>query len=131
MLSNYKFIVFALDHYNPLGMIRTLGENGIAPIYIAVKHKIDLGVKSKYVSRVHKVDSVEEGYHILLGEYGNEEIKPFLLTSDDRTTGYLDEHYDEVKEKFILFNAGRPEESWSLWIRGKSSNSPKSMDLKS
>lgn len=106
MLSNHKFIVFALDHYNPLGMIRTLGENGISPIYIAVKHRIDLGVKSKYVSQVHKVDSVEEGYRILLEEYGNEEIKPFLLTSDDRTTGYLDEHYDELKDKFILFNAG-------------------------
>lgn len=106
MLSNHKFIVFALDHYNPLGMIRTLGENGIAPIYIAVKHKIDIGVKSKYVSRVHKVESVEEGYHILLEEYGNEEIKPFLFTSDDRTTGYLDEHYDDLKDKFIFFNAG-------------------------
>lgn len=106
MLSDHKFIVFALDHYNPLGMIRTLGENGIAPIYIAVKHWIDLGVKSKYVSCVHKVDSVEEGYRILLKEYGNEKIKPFLLTSDDRTTGYLDERYDELKDKFILFNAG-------------------------
>lgn len=106
MLSDHKFIVFALDHYNPLGMIRTLGENGIAPIYIAVKHRIDLGVKSKYVSCVHKVDSVEEGYRILLKEYGNEKIKPFLLTSDDRTTGYLDERYDELKDKFILFNAG-------------------------
>ncbi|MFQ6879525.1 MAG: hypothetical protein ACLRS1_07045 [Oscillospiraceae bacterium] len=106
MLSDHKFIVFALDHYNPLGMIRTLGENGIAPIYIAVKHRIDLGVKSKYVSCVHKVDSVEEGYRILLKEYGNEKIKPFLLTSDDRTTGYLDEKYDELKDKFILFNAG-------------------------
>lgn len=106
MLRNHKFIVFSLDHYNPLGMIRTLGENGIAPIYIAVKHKIDIGVKSKYVSCVHKVDSVEEGYRILLEEYGNEEIKPFLLTSDDRTTGYLDEHYDDLKDKFIFFNAG-------------------------
>lgn len=107
MLSNHKFIVFALDHYNPLGMIRTLGENGITPIYIAVKHKIDLGVKSKYVSQVHKVDSVEEGYHILLEVYGNEEIKPFLLTSDDRTTGYLDEHYEDLKDKFVFFNAGK------------------------
>lgn len=107
MLNNHKFIVFALDHYNPLGMIRTLGENGIAPIYIAVKHKVSIGVRSKYVSHVHKVDSVEEGYHILLEEYGNEEIKPFLLTSDDRTTGYLDEHYEDLKDRFVFFNAGK------------------------
>lgn len=107
MLKEHKFIVFALDHYNPLGMIRTLGEQGINPIFIAVKHRVDLGVKSKYVSKVHKVQSVEEGYELLLSEYGNEKIKPFLLTSDDRTTGYLDERYDELKDRFIFFNAGK------------------------
>lgn len=103
----FKFIVFALDHYNPLGAIRSLGEQGINPIFIAVKHRADLGTKSKYVSKVHKVDSVEEGYQILLSLYGNESQKPFLITCDDRTTGYLDERYDELKDKFVFFNAGK------------------------
>lgn len=107
MLNKHKFIVFALDHYNPLGVIRSLGENGISPIFIAVKHRVDLGTKSKYLSKCHKVDSVEEGYKLLLENYGNEtENLPFLITCDDRTTGYLDEHYDELKDKFMFFNAG-------------------------
>ena len=107
MLTDRKFIVFALDHYNPLGMIRSLGERGIRPIYIAVRHRMELGTKSKYLQKCHKVDSVEDGYALLLKEYGHVTgPKPFLLTSDDRTTGYLDAHYEELKDKFIFFNAG-------------------------
>lgn len=105
-LEQHKFIVFALDHYNPLGAIRSLGEKGIKPIFIAVKHRAELGSRSKYLSKLHSVNSVEEGYKILLNEYGNETIKPFLITCDDRTTGYLDERYDELKNKFVFFNAG-------------------------
>lgn len=108
MINNHKFIVFALDHYNPLGVIRSLGENGISPVFIAVKHRMDLGAKSKYLSECHKVESVEEGYELLLEKYGNEkENLPFLITCDDRTTGYLDEHYDELTGRFIFFNAGK------------------------
>ncbi len=105
-LNKHKFIVFALDHYNPLGAIRSLGEKGIMPIFIAVKHRVDIGVKSKYLSSVHKVDSVEEGFTLLINKYGHESVKPFLITCDDKTTGYLDERYDEIKDKFIFFNAG-------------------------
>lgn len=105
-LNRHLFIVFALDHYNPLGAIRSLGEKGIKPIFIAVKHRADLGAKSVYLSKVHKVNSVEEGYKILIDYYSNEPVKPFVITCDDRTTGYLDEKYEELKDKFIFFNAG-------------------------
>ena len=53
-LKEREFIVFALDHYNPLGVVRSLGEAGINPVLIAVKHKVDLAVKSKYVKKVIK-----------------------------------------------------------------------------
>ena len=59
MYKNHLVIVFAIDHYNPLGVIRSLGENGIRPIYIAIRHRVELGVKSKYVSKVYQVDGVE------------------------------------------------------------------------
>ena len=108
MYTNHLVIVFAIDHYNPLGVIRSLGENGIRPIYIAIRHRVELGVKSKYVSKVHQVDSVEEGYQVLMENYG--EVyktgeKPFLLFSDDKSVGYFDLKYDEVKDKFITYNA--------------------------
>ena len=109
LIGNRLCIVFALDHYNPLGQIRSLGEAGIKPVYIAVNHRFDLGAKSKYVSRLHKVNTVEDGYKVLMLEYGHfsGENCPLLFTSDDRTEGYLDERYDELKDRFVFFNAGK------------------------
>lgn len=108
MLKNHKCIVFAIDHYNPLGIVRSLGREGIFPDVISVKGKAQLMAKSKYVSKIHEVNSVEKGYKVLLKEYGNysSDCKPIIYCSDDKTIGYLDLHYDEIKSKFILFNAG-------------------------
>ena len=38
-LNGHIVIVFALEHYNPLGLIRSLGENGINPIYFSIKRR--------------------------------------------------------------------------------------------
>ena len=102
-------IVFALEHYNPLGLIRSLGENGIQPIYIAVETKKGFFVtdKSKYIKKTHYVKSVEEGFALLLSLYANEKFKPFVLFSDDKCVSFFDLHYDEIKDKFIFFNAGK------------------------
>ena len=111
MLQDYLFIAFAIEHYNPLGVIRSLGQKGIHPDYIAIKGRIRLSSKSKYLNRVHEVETVEEGYDVLLREYGEVALKtgkkPFIICSDDKTIGYLDLHYDELKDKFTFFNAGQ------------------------
>ena len=100
----------AIEHYNPLGVIRSLGEAGVKPVFIAIKGRGKFASASKYISRVYYVDSVEEGYEILLSEYGDVAektgIKPFLFSSDDKDVGYLDLHYEELKDKFVFFNAG-------------------------
>jgi len=104
-----KVIVIALEHYNPLGQLRSLGKMGINPIYISVRRNGDVASKSKYISKLHKVDSVEAGYELLMKEYGNEQEGnlPYLLFSDDKSVGFFDLHYDEWKDKFIAFNAGK------------------------
>ena len=71
MIQDHKFIVFSGEHYNPLGVVRSLGEAGISPILIALNQKIKITSKSKYLACVHTVDSVEEGYKLLL----NTEVK--------------------------------------------------------
>lgn len=106
MLSDHKFIVFALEHYNPLGIIRGLGCMGIHPIYISVKRRYEIATKSKYISKLHKVNSIHEGYELLMREYSDEDIKPYLLFSDDKSIGFFDLRYNEWKDKFIGFNAG-------------------------
>lgn len=105
--NGHLVIVFALEHYNPLNMIRALGEQGINPIYISVKRRYEVACRSKYISALHRVGSVEDGYGLLMEKYGNEELKPYIVFSDDKSVGYFDLHYDEWKDKFITYNAGR------------------------
>ena len=107
--NNHLVIVFALEHYNPLGHIRSLGESGINPIYVSVKRRGPVACLSKYISKCHFVDTVEEGYQLLLSEYGHFDYdhRPYLIFSDDKSVGYFDQHYDEIKDKFIFYNAGK------------------------
>ena len=104
--NGHTVIVFAQEHYNPLGLIRSLGENGVNPVYFSVKRRGPVACLSKYISSTHFVDNVEEGYKLLLEKYGNEEQKPYVLFSDDKCVGYFDLHYEELKDKFIWYNAG-------------------------
>lgn len=46
-----------------------------------------------------------EQYGHLAEETGK---KPYIVFSDDKSVGYFDLHYDEWKDKFITYNAGRP-----------------------
>lgn len=105
-LDGHLIIVMAIEHYNPLSVIRSLGKKGINPVYIAIQGKGEIASSSKYISKRHYAYSVDDGYKILLKEYGNENLKPFIICTDDRTIGYLDEHFESIKDKFIFFNAG-------------------------
>ena len=109
--NGHLCIVFALEHYNPLNMIRALGENGINPVYISVKRRYEVATKSKYISELYRVDSVEDGFNLLMDKYGHlaegTGNKPYIVFSDDKSVGYFDLHYDEWKDKFITYNAGR------------------------
>ena len=44
-----EFIVLCGEHYNPLGIIRSLGEAGVKPIAIVKKNEFQLTSKSKYI----------------------------------------------------------------------------------
>ena len=50
------------------------------------------------------MDSVEEGFKLLLDEYGNFDSshKPYIVFSDDKSVGYFDLHYDEWKISLLL-----------------------------
>lgn len=102
-----QFIVFSGEHYNPLGIIRSLGEAGYQPVAIIIKNKIKIASQSKYISQLHFVDTIEQGYLLLLEKYGDcKDAHSVLLTADDKITSFCDMHYDVLKDKFILYNAG-------------------------
>lgn len=105
-LKNHKFIVWGFEHYNPLGIVRSLGEEGIRPYTIIIKSSTEsITSASKYVKKNFFVETVDDGYRVLLDNFGHESQKPFIITSDDTITSFLDTRYEEIKEKFICFNA--------------------------
>lgn len=117
-LRKHKFIVFCFDHYTPLGVIRSLGECGINPIVILVCPVNPCMINhSKYVSKLHIVRSIEEGYSLLQVTYGKEETKSFLYCGDDKCISFLDTHYDALKDHFIMYNAG--EQGRIVWLQNK------------
>ena len=109
-LINHLVIVIALEHYNPLSQLRALGENGVRPVFIAINHRVRMASASKWPQKVHLVESEEEAFEVLMKEYGDVAektgYKPILSFSDDKTVTFYDRMYDELKDKFIMFNAG-------------------------
>ena len=103
-----EFIVLCGEHYNPLGIIRSLGEAGIKPIAIVKKNEFQLTSKSKYIKKLHFVNSIEEGFNLLLETYANEKCPPYVYTADDKTMTHIDQHYDEIRGRAFCFNAGKP-----------------------
>lgn len=104
-----EYIIFvSKDHYNPLGIARTLGESGIKPVAVVVKSEPKLVGRSRYVKKTHYVDSPEQGIQLVLEKYaikGKE--KSFILTGDDVSVMTLDKHYDDLKDYFFFYNAGQ------------------------
>lgn len=117
-LYGHKCIVFGPDHYNPLGVIRSLGEEGINPIVILWTEKPNLVNHSKYISKLYVVASIEDGFDILKNEYGNEPLKPFLFLTMDKIVSFIDYHYNEIKDKFITYNGGG-EQGRLNWLMNK------------
>ena len=100
--SNHVFIIFCIEHVNPLGQVRSLGENGIFPYGVIIKSKIHIASKSKYFKKVFYVDTIEEGYKLIIDKWGNNPSKNFIISSDDIITSFLDQHYDFLKDKFFF-----------------------------
>lgn len=101
-----KYIILGGDNLNTLGIVRSLGEEGIHPIIILFREgHIKLVPHSRYAKQVFWVDSIEECV-ALMYKYTSEDCRPFVYTTDDNTESYLDLHYDELIQHFYFYNAG-------------------------
>ena len=69
-LKRHKIVLVALEHYNPLGIIRSFGELGINIDFIGVNYKVPVASASMYVGTLHQVNSISEAYDAVLKNYG-------------------------------------------------------------
>lgn len=105
-IKKHKFIVLCYEHYTPLGVIRSLGEVGIRPIVIILNNKWSkVASASKYISRIHYVKDVQEGFNLLISQYGGGRHLPFVIPCDDKFALICDENYNKLKGRFYVQNA--------------------------
>ncbi len=107
-IKSCKHIVLCVDRYNPLGVIRSLGEGGIRPIVVCIKDGgIPLACKSKWISVLHVVDDDTCAIELLLqlGKKANK--KSFLYTCDDRRAVLVDRNYDALSQYFYCFHCDK------------------------
>lgn len=93
------------DNYNTLGMIRTLGEVGIAVKAIIIRGHFICASKSKYLKELKMVDTIEEGYKILVKKAKTRDNKQrvILLVEGDMVTTFLDSKY-QILSKYYIYN---------------------------
>lgn len=103
-----KVIIFGSNFLNTLGLIRSIGIKGYPVILLLepIKKSQCYVRYSKYITKIHYLKSSEEGLLVLQNEYGNEAEMPVVLCGSDTIICMLDAHYDELKDKFHIFNAG-------------------------
>ncbi|MBR3307099.1 MAG: ATP-grasp domain-containing protein [Lachnospiraceae bacterium] len=93
------------DNSTTLGFIRTLGEAGIPVRAVIIRRDHPFASKSRYLSECTMVDSIEEGYRVLLrmAKKRKSREKVILLVDGDAYTTYLDDRYD-VLSKYYIYN---------------------------
>jgi len=105
-LTDYRFIVFGTYSGNTLGQIRSLGEKGIKPTVVLVHKNLYRIDKSKYIGEKYDVKDIESGLTLIIEKFGNDPHKPFIFTDRDDIMSLIDRKYDELKDKFHVWNAG-------------------------
>ncbi len=103
-IYTHKHIVFCVDHSNPLGIIRSLGEEGIRPIVLLCSINPKLVQYSKYIGEIHFFRTIKEGLDYMISHFGCENEKPFVYNGSDDVALLLDEHYDELVDHFYFSN---------------------------
>lgn len=108
-IKSHKFILFVGDHFNPLGIVRSLGEYGIKSEVVLIASNPIFVNHSKYINSIKIFESPEEGLSYIVDTFSCEAYKPFILTGSDDLISIIDNNYTKLKEKFIFFNVGKQE----------------------
>lgn len=100
--SRYQPIVIGRNHYNTLGLIRSLGEAGYKPILILLGESgICFTCKSKYLNEIHVVQIENIISYLKSLRY---EGLPILFPSGDNAEELIDNNFDSLKDHFFCPN---------------------------
>lgn len=106
MIVLNKAYVLGSNYYIGLSIIRCLGKNGIPVVTVDYSQDGAYGMHSKYVAEnliaPHYKKESSKLVEFLIARASKEEEKPFLYPSSDPYVEFIDNHFDELKEYFLI-----------------------------
>ena len=96
-----KVIIWGIDDVNTLGVVREMGESDFDFLFL-IKGEEKFAARSKYVKRIKRIASNDEGLRYLLDSYANEDDKSIIISTGDGVSVFIDQHRDELSPYFIL-----------------------------
>lgn len=118
-----KAIVIGGDHYNTLGVVRSLGEEGVPVYLILISDKRSYVDKSKYIIKTWRINSPEKTIiDILTQNFNNEEYNPVIIPTSDSVMKIIDNNFELLKHKYILPNINNTEDKITYLMNKKIMN---------
>lgn len=94
-------VVIAIDHYNALGVIRSLGESGIPVALVLTSLDKTYIEKSKYVSEVYRIKQNEEQLKNVLFHISAKHSSCYVITTTDFSALALDSIISQLPKNVI------------------------------
>ena len=101
-----EIVIIGGNHYNMLGVLRSLGEKKIkSNIIVTDKKRFAYVTKSKYVKSYYQtVEDEEKIKNILLNNFINQKQKAILIPTSDFAALFIDKNLNELQKYFIVPN---------------------------
>lgn len=96
-----KVIVWSIDDFNTLGLMRELGNADLDMLFL-IKGHAGMAAGSKYCKQYVETASIEDGFRYLLENHTAEVCKPILIISSDEIITFVDQHKEEFEKHFII-----------------------------
>lgn len=112
-----KVVVIGLDHSNTLGVVRSLGENGVKPyLFIISDTKFVATKHSKYCLKKWVCKDEEEAIFTMIQEFENVDEKIVVIPTSDKAASILDSNLNRLSKKFILQNINNEENRINMYM---------------
>lgn len=106
---NNNVIIVGPDHYNTLGIVRSLGEKGISPIVVIFDAKSSFVLKSKYIKSGYLFDKADPSIiNFIRKNWYSQNNPSVVIGSSDMACMLIDENLSKLKG-FICANCNSKE----------------------
>lgn len=116
-MEKRKVIIIGDDHSNTLGVIRSLGENGIKPyLFVVSENGLSSVKKSKYIEKYWICKDEQEALLKIFYYFEKESEKPVIIPTSDKASASLDTEFSRLSESFILQNIDNKSETINKYM---------------